>query len=96
MFIDRPIQGAPAATNLQVRFIDSPATPNRGTMHTCCVDEVRGEGPHPVIDRARIDGDTPLGQPLDHICIAQPIPQIPADGKADDVVRKAVAAKGRG
>jgi hypothetical protein len=56
---------------------------------------VRREGPNSIIDRARINHATALGEPFRHLGLAEPIAQLPADGKGDDGVGKPVPAEGR-
>ncbi len=38
-FINHPIQGAPAVTNLQVRFVHAPPTADRCVVYTGCGKE---------------------------------------------------------
>ncbi len=65
-------------------------------MRACRLNEVRGEGADPIVDRARIDGDAAFGQPLRHFDIAEAIAELPADRERDDVVREAIAAESGG
>jgi hypothetical protein len=86
----------PAATNLEEGLVDPPLPSDRVTVLACDIDEPRCERVDPVINRARVDRDAPLGQPLGEIGLAEAEAQIPADGQRDDLVREAVAAEGRG
>lgn len=73
VLVERAIVVALALTDLQARLIDPPACANRGAMGTGRSDEPRGEGLHPVVDRAGVDLDAPLRKPLHHIGIAQTV-----------------------
>ena len=80
--------------NLQVRLIDAPALANCCSMDASRSHAMRREGTDPVIHCAGVDGDTAFSKPLDHVGIAQPKVELPADGKADHFVGKAVTAEG--
>jgi hypothetical protein len=51
---------------------------------------------HPIVDRAWVDRDPPLSQPLRHIGVAEAEAQVLADSQRDDLIWEAVAAEGRG
>ncbi len=81
MFINRTREVAPVTSDLKVGFIHAPPPIDRRTVLVYRRDAAEGEGTHPSVDGARIDGDPPFGQPRGYVRIAQAIAEIPADGK---------------
>ena len=46
---------------------------------------------HPAINRAAMNNEAALREPLNHIGVAEPVADVPSDGEGDDVIGKAVA-----
>ena len=61
----------PAAADLEQGLVHSPCPSDRMAMPAHGIDEPRRERLDPVIDRARVDRDAPLSQPLGKIGVAQ-------------------------
>jgi hypothetical protein len=95
VLIDGTERIPPVAADLEQRVVDPPLPSDRAAVSTCRLDEARREGVHPVVDRAWIDRDAPLSQPLRHLGLPEAEAQVPADSQRDDLVREAVAAEGR-
>ncbi len=79
------------AANFDIGLVDPPAPPNHGAMRSCRRDKARCKHAHPVVDGARIDGDTAFGQPRHDIGVAEAIAQRVADSAGNDVIREPVA-----
>ena len=59
------------------------------------VDELRGEGLHPAVDRDVVDSNAALGQQLLDIAIRQAVAQLPAHRDRDHLPREAEAGRRR-
>jgi hypothetical protein len=87
VLIDRPVQGGPAARDLEIGLIDKPAVAARVAGRSGGVDELRGECLHPPVYRHVIHLDAALGQQLLDVAVGQPVAQIPAHRDSDDFSR---------
>ena len=65
-------------------------------MNSRRLPEAGQEALLPAVDRAAVDGDAALGQPLDHVGVAQAVACVPPDGQGNDVVREVVPREGTG
>ncbi len=52
------------------------------------------EARDPGANRAAIDLYSTLGKPLDHICVAEAIPNVPADSEGDGVIGEVIVGQG--
>ena len=85
----------PAPADLEQRLVHPPPGARSGAVRAGGLDEAGREGLDPIVDRARVDRDAPLGQQLGDLDVAQAIAEVPAHREGDDVVREPVAAEGR-
>ncbi len=92
--IARPIEGAPAVADLEVRFVYAPPRSDWRTMHPCRSDDAWRKRLHPGIQRARVNGHAALSQPRRHIGIAEAIAQRVAHRQGDGRIREALATEG--
>ena len=67
----------PTAANLEQGLVCPPLPSERVPVPTCGLDEPWREGMNPIVDRARVDGDAPLSQPLRDIGVAEAETQVP-------------------
>ena len=84
----------PAPRNLEQGLVHTPARPDQRAVPARRGDEAGGERLHPVVDRARVDDDVALGEPLGNLGVAQAVAHIPADGEGDHLVGKAAPGEG--
>ncbi len=76
------------AMEADVGFIDPPLCTNRPPMRTSGLLESGQEALHPAINRTTVDDEAALGEPLHDVGVAQAIPELPADGQGDHIVRE--------
>jgi hypothetical protein len=62
MLVDRTVEVGPAAGDLDVGLVDEPAITGGMAARASGVDELRGEGLNPTVDRHVIDLDAALGK----------------------------------
>ena len=93
--VDRAVDVMPAAAYSSVGLVHSPVRTYGVAVLASHLAERRQKALHPAIDRALIDQDSVLGQPVTDFGVAEAIAHIPADGQGNDVVQKA-AARERG
>ncbi len=96
ILVDRPVDVRPCAGKSRVRFINAPRAADRLPMRTCGGLEQWQEALDPAIDRATVNDEAALREPLDDIRIAQTIANIPAHGHGNHVVWKAMVGEGAG
>ncbi len=90
ILVNRAIDVGPLPVQTGVRFIDAPLHANRSTMRTGSFPKQREEPLDPAVDRAAVDDEASLYEPLDHIGVAQAEANVPADRQGDHVVRKSI------
>jgi hypothetical protein len=83
----RAVEIGPVAGDLDVRFVEEPASARRMPGRPSGVDELRGESLHPPIDSHVVDGDATLGQQFFDVAVGQPVAQIPAHRHGDHLTR---------
>ena len=66
ILVDGTKGGPPTTIDLEQGLVNVPLPSDRMAVPACSLDEARREGMHPVVDRARVDADAPLSQPLRH------------------------------
>ena len=93
MLIDRAVQVGPAAGDLHIGLIDEPAIASGMPCRASCVDELRGEGLHPAVDRDVVDSNAAFGQQLFDIAVGQAVAQLPPHRDRDHLPREAVAGR---
>jgi hypothetical protein len=79
----------------QVGLIDMPAIPDTVLSSPSHLGELRGEPLDPPVDAHVVDLDASLGQELFDVPVGQAEPQVPPDGKGDDLGREPVSGEGR-
>ncbi len=63
----------------------------RVNPYTPVADTEQGqEALHPTVNGAAIDGEATLGEPLDHIGVAQAVANVPAYSEGDDIIGETV------
>jgi hypothetical protein len=90
VLIDRAVQVPAAAGELDVGLIHEPAIVGRATGRPCGIEELRGEGLHPTVDRHVIDLDAAFGQQLLDVSVREPVTQIPAHRHRDHLTREPI------
>ncbi len=88
VLVDRAIDVAPYACDLDVRLIGKPASPDGVAAWSRRVDEQRREALHPAEKRDVIDVDAPLGKELLEVSVRQPEAQIPTHRQQDHLRRE--------
>ena len=76
----------PAAADARVGLVDTPVRAYRLPVPSRSLSEERKEALHPPIDRALVNEDAALGQPLADFGVTEPLTHVPADRQRDDVV----------
>jgi hypothetical protein len=94
VLIYRPVQVAPAASDLDVGLIEEPPITGRMAGGSSGVGELRRERLHPPVDRHVIHLDAALGKQLLHVAVGQAITQVPAHRNRDHLTRKPIASRG--
>lgn len=86
------IEVGPPPVEAAICLIDSPLCTDWVSMGTGSFLEQRGCPPgaalDPAIDRAPVNDEAALREPLDDIRIAQPVADVPADRQGDHVIRE--------
>jgi hypothetical protein len=84
--LDRAVDIAPRASDLDVGLVDEPAVPDRVPGRACRVGQQRCELLYPPVDRDVINLDATFGEQLLDVAVGQSEPQIPTDRKHDRLV----------
>jgi hypothetical protein len=84
VLIDGAVDVAPAPRHFDIGLSDRPALSHPVPMCFRGILIERGKLLHLVKDGGGIDLDGALGEPLDHVGIAEPEAQVPAHGQPDD------------
>jgi hypothetical protein len=87
--VDRPGEGDPPPSDLEVGFIGEPAISRAVSAGPGCVDQQRCEAVYPAIDRDVLDGDAPLSKQFFHVSVGQPVAQVSPHRQHDDLTREA-------
>jgi hypothetical protein len=93
--VDRTIDLAPAARDLQAGLVDLPAVSDDMPTRSGSLGKQRGEPQHPLVDRDVVDLDAAFGEQLLDVALGQAKAQVPADGKHDHIRREAETGEGR-
>ena len=91
LLIDRSITVGPSAVGAAVCFIHAPLPTYRRSVRAGSLCEKRQESLYPAVDGAPIDHDAELGEPLCDVGVAEPVADVPPDGKSDHLIGEAVA-----
>ena len=91
MSVDGAIDVVPAATNASVGLVDAPIRTDRIAVLAGHFTEQRQEASDPAVDRALIDQDATLSQPLADFGVAQSVTDVLPHGQHNDLVSEGAA-----
>jgi hypothetical protein len=78
VLVDRPVDEAPRAVDLDVGLVDEPAVTGRVPGEPGGVGQQRGEPLHPAVDRHVVDLDPAFAEQFLHVAVGQAVAQVPA------------------
>ena len=96
MLIDRPVDVAPHAADLDIGFVHEPPIPHCVPTRPSCFNQQGREALHPPKHRDMVDIDPALCQQLLHVPIRQAVSQVPAHRHHDHLRREPEPGEGRG
>ena len=96
ILINGAIDIGPLPVQPCVRLINAPVFADWASMNMGSFAKQRKEALDPTVDGAAVNHDTSLGKPLDHVGIAQPVPDVPAHGQGDHVIWEGMVRESTG